>query len=111
MPSPRLLSPPSICSAGYLFGTTRTRQPALLGSVPLLRYEAISGGVLSSLPGENGSKTGGSPIESVSKSVGRFARSAAMITQRDDKGSLRNSEGITPGHTPVFARTSRFEGG
>ncbi len=44
------LNPDSEPSAGNLLGTTRTRQPGVLGPTPLRPYAKISGGVLSSWP-------------------------------------------------------------
>src|SRR5262245_53893768 len=78
-------------SAGNLFGTTRSDQPGSSRPVSGGRTATISGGVLSSLPGQN---THGPPrvrTGSVLKSDGRRARSVEMITQRPTTGSLRSS--------------------
>src|SRR5215471_20960508 len=78
-------------NTGNLFGTTRTRQPGS-SRPPELRYESTSGGVLCSLPASNGQvvAVGGGTGWRI-KSVGRLARSVAIITHRPVIGSLRNS--------------------
>src|SRR5579871_4112711 len=56
----------------------------------------ISGGVLLSLPGQNGQK--GVPLMTTvsrEKSLGRLERSVDMITQRPMTGSFRNSGTVT----------------
>ena len=55
-PSPVRSSSPSIRRAGNLLGTTRRLQPGVSAGVPLERRAMISGGVLSSLPVQNGQK-------------------------------------------------------
>src|SRR5579864_4534269 len=97
MPSMVTSVEPSIRSAGYLFGTTRTCQPGVSGAVPGRRIAAISGGVVPSRPSQNGQladdAASGSPP--LAKSLGRAARSLAMITHRRVIGSLRSSGTLT----------------
>jgi len=50
-----------------------------------------SGGVASSLPGQNGQRAGSWFPENELKEVGRCFRSLDMITQRPVMGSRRNS--------------------
>src|SRR6266576_6417654 len=91
-PSPSRSSVPSTCSAGNLFGTTRSSHPGVLGAPPSWRYERISGGVIASRPGQNGhSSRAMIAARSKRKSFGRFCRSVEMITQRPVTGSLRSS--------------------
>src|SRR5262249_30607486 len=86
-------SSPSMPSAGNLLGMTRKFQAPSPGWPSLTaRYTMISGGVLLSLPGQNGQKA--APLitaRSREKSPGRRARSVDMITQRPVTGSLRSS--------------------
>src|SRR5579862_2612006 len=93
MPSQVTSVEPSMRSAGYLFGTTRTCQPGVSGAVPGRRIAAISGGVVVSRPSQNGQLADGAASGSppLAKSLGRAARSFAMITQRRVMGSLRSS--------------------
>src|SRR5579864_1995612 len=93
MPSQVTSVEPSMRSAGYLFGTTRTCQPGVSGAVPGRRIAAISGGVVASRPSQNGQLADGAASGSppLAKSLGRAARSLAMITQRRVMGSLRSS--------------------
>src|SRR5262249_52607138 len=97
IPSPARSSVPSTCSAGYLFGTTRTSQPGEFDAPPFCRYDSTSGGVSASRPGQNGhcARSTGTTC-SRRKSLGRFWRSVEMITQRPVTGSLRSSgiEGV-----------------
>src|SRR5205085_2874561 len=94
MPKPVRSRSPSMPSAGNLFGTTRTHQPEALGAAPFGLYESTSGGVISSLPGQNGQlglKTG-FPCRSSPglKSLGLRLRSEAIITHSLVTGSLRS---------------------
>src|SRR5208283_5877195 len=82
---------PSMPSAGNLFETTRTVQPSELLEAPFGRYARTSGGVLLSLPGQNGQKPPFIFTGSRLKSVGRLARSVDMMTHRPTIGSLRSS--------------------
>src|SRR5579884_2564906 len=83
---------PSMRRAGYLFATTRTCQPGSSGFVPGRRIAAISGGVRASRPSQNGHVSEALACTSPrGKSVGRAARSVAMITHRRVTGSLRSS--------------------
>src|SRR5262249_26074588 len=96
-PSPARSSDPSTCSAGNLFGTTRTSQPGEFGAPPFCRYDSTSGGVSDSWPGQNGHcSRPRTMVRSTRKSLGRFWRSVEMITQRPVTGSLRSSgiEGV-----------------
>src|SRR5271156_844452 len=91
-PSPSRSSPPSIPSAGNLFGTTRMLHPAVFAEPPLRPYTRISDGVFPSLPGQNGQFFGlFATTLSRKKSFGRFPRSVEIITQRPVIGSFRNS--------------------
>src|SRR3972149_10379240 len=87
----RLFKLPSILNAGNLLDTTLTRHPFVLGGVPLSLYAIISGGVLSSLPSQNGQYPPLIGCGSVLKSVGLIALSVAMITHRPEMGSFRSS--------------------
>ena len=90
-PSPSRSSVPSTRSAGNLLGTTRTSHPPVLPGVPL-RYARISGGVWSSCPSQNGQSASGLIVTvSIWKSLGRFCRSVAMMTQRPVTGSFLRS--------------------
>src|SRR6188474_3191564 len=91
-PSPCRSSSPSTCSAGNLFGTTRTSQPGPLAAPPLRRYDSTSRGVYSSWPSQKGHTmpSMGSRC-STRKASGRLRRSVEMITQRPVMGSLRSS--------------------
>src|SRR3989442_2353559 len=83
---------PSMRRAGNLLDTTRTVHPGVLGAVPGARIAKISGGVCASLPSQNGQRSLSlASTASCLKSVGRAARSVAMMTQRREIGSLRNS--------------------
>ena len=64
-------------SAGYLLGTTRTRQPGPSGSPPAGRSASTSGGVIASLPAQKGQ--GGAAASRPAASAGRVARA-----RRDD---------------------------
>src|SRR5438067_1692156 len=92
IPSPSRSSVPSTCSAGNLFGTTRTSHPGAFGAAPFWRYDSTSGGVSDSWPGQNGQCSRPTiAARSKRKSFGRFSRCVEMITQRPVTGSLRNS--------------------
>src|SRR5208337_2488027 len=78
-------------SAGNLLGTTRTVQPDVSRAAPLGRYASTSGGVLLSLPGQNGQNPPLFFTGSRLKSVGRLERSVEMMTHRPTIGSLRSS--------------------
>ena len=69
----------------------------------------ISGGVLSSLPNVKGSKMGGAISGSLSKSLGRLALSAAIMTQRCESGSLRSSDGMNNNLPQRLAVTENFQ--
>src|ERR687891_462921 len=75
-------------SAGYRFGTTRTRHPPL---APGRVYS--SGGVRSSCPAANGSpsRSIGGRGGTSSQAPGREPRSPATITRSPDRGSMRSS--------------------
>src|SRR5580692_4552530 len=92
IPSPSRSSPPSTCSAGNLFGTTRRSHPGAFACVPLDRIANTSGGVSSSWPGQNGQYSSrNTSWRSRRKSVGRLRRSVEMMTQRPVTASLRSS--------------------
>jgi len=93
MPSAWRSRSPSMRRAGNLFGTTRRFQFALLWRpFSPVRYARISGGVLASLPGQNGQKLADlMSARSREKSLGRLERSVEMITQRPVMGSFRSS--------------------
>src|SRR3954451_3723468 len=78
---------PSSGSAGYRFGTTRTRQ------LPSSRSAYSSGGVRSSWPAANGSVSGsiGGRGAMSRKAPGREPRSPATITRTPVSGSIRRS--------------------
>ena len=77
---------------GYLFGTTRTRQPGVSGSPGPRR--ATSGGVSCSLPSQNGQAgtEGGSSGASVRNVSGRTDRPGATITRAPVSRSSRSSD-------------------
>src|SRR5208283_6013154 len=91
MPSAERFRLPSMPRAGNLLGTTRTVQPCESRPAPLGRYARTSGGVLFSLPGQNGQNPPLIFTDSRTKSVGRLERSVDMMTHRPTMGSLRNS--------------------
>jgi len=99
IPTPLRAVSPSMRRAGYLLDTTRTRHPGALAWLPSPRTLKISGGVCSSRPSQKGQRSR-SAISSPNlpmKSVGRAARSVAIITQRRVMGSLRSSgNSVTP---------------
>src|SRR5438067_1513010 len=100
---------PSPCSAGNLFGTTRSSQPGVFGALPFWRDDRISGGVIDSRPWQNGHCS--RPIvvvRSRRKSLGRFWRSVEMITQRPVTGSRRSS-GIESVLNDLHDRIARVE--
>src|SRR5438477_7359007 len=108
-PSPSRSTGPSTCSAGNLFGTTRTSQPGVFGAPPFWRYESTSGGANDSRPGQNGQCS--RPIvvvRSMRKSFGRFWRSVETMTQRPVTGSRRSS-GIERVLEDGDDRTARVE--
>src|SRR5215207_298551 len=80
-------TPSSDDSAGYRFGTTRTRQ------LPSSRSAYTSGGVRSSWPAANGSLSGsiGGRGAMSRNAPGREPRSPATITRRPLSGSMRSS--------------------
>ncbi len=92
MPSVTSAVDPSILNAGYLLGTTLICHPGAFGAVPGRRIAAISGGVWDSRPSQNGhvSEVSGSG-GGAGKSVGRAARSVAMMTHLRVIASLRSS--------------------
>ncbi len=106
-------------SAGYRLGTTRTVQPGELGTPPPGLTAYSSGGVRSSWPSANGSRSGsiGSGARSASVSVGappgRRERSPATIVRCPLSGSMRIS-GMRPRprrnrvlrHAPIPARSA-----
>src|SRR5271166_6863532 len=104
MPSAERFRLPSMPSAGNLLGTTRTVQPCASRPAPLGRYARTSGGVLPSLPGQNGQKPPFILTDSRTKSVGRLERSVDMMTHRPTMGSLRNSGtgDSSPGTPPIY---------
>src|ERR1700704_6282781 len=78
--------------AGNLLGTTRKFQPATSGrTFSPGRYARISGGVVFSLPGQNGQNPPFMATRSRKKSPGRLERSVEMITQRPVTGSFLSS--------------------
>src|SRR5262245_42831469 len=85
-------------NAGYLLGITRTVHPGPLATPSPGRIAAISAGVLSSLPGQNGQNPpSGRTSPPSAKSSGRRLLSLAMITQRFESGSCRSSDiGLLP---------------
>src|SRR5205085_1032700 len=96
IPSARRSRFPSIPSAGYLFGTTRTDQPGLSRSPCPWRNARISGGVLASLPGQKGQNPPFKTTVCRIKSLGRRARSVAIMTQRPVTGSFLSSGNSGP---------------
>src|SRR6185295_18651481 len=91
-PSPSRSSVPSTCSAGNMFGTTRTSHPGAFGDPPFWRYDRTSGGVIPSRPGQNGQCSRPTVADrSRRKSFGRFCRSVEIITHRPVTGSFRSS--------------------
>src|SRR5882757_7354509 len=95
IPSACLFKLPSMPSAGNLLGTTRTVQPgpSFTGVLPFAfgRYARISGGVLFSLPEQNGQNPPLILTASRAKSVGRLARSVEIMTHRPTIGSFLSS--------------------
>src|SRR4030066_112907 len=91
MPSPALLRSPSVIRAGNLLETTLIRHPVVLGWVPLSLYAMISGGVLSSFPGQKGQKPPLFASGFATKSVGLLALSVEIIIHRPTIGSFLNS--------------------
>src|SRR5579864_3703822 len=85
----------SLDNAANLLGITRTAQ-----GWPLTGYRNTSGGVLLSLPGQNGQLSTnagtGSATRCVAKSSGRLARSVAMITHSLVKKFCRSSGIVSP---------------
>src|SRR3989339_1104795 len=83
-----------MANAGNLLGTTLTSQSLSLGAENGFRMACISGGVIFSLPSQNGQLAVdlGGPTGSGLKSTGRLARSEATITQRPNMGSFLNSD-------------------
>ena len=83
---------PFTCSAGNLFGTTRTSQPGAVRVAAVRRYDSTSRGVICSWPSQKGQndarRTAGC---SRRKSLGRLRRSVEMITQRPVTGSFLSS--------------------
>src|SRR3954468_13384856 len=104
-PTPFILSNiPSACrsrsplmpSAGNLLGTTRRFHPIVWGCTFSPGREAnISGGVVLSLPGQNGQNPPFIVTRSREKSPGRLERSVEMITHRPVTGSFLSSGTIT----------------
>src|SRR5258708_17704984 len=83
-PEVRFNSPLEGPKAGKRFGTTRTFQPGLSGWDFVGRYAMTSGGVIDSLPAQNGHRAApvvGSAGARVNE-LGRLARSVAIATQR-----------------------------
>ncbi len=83
--------------AGNLLGTTRTRQPGASAAVPASLRAKTSGGVLPSLPSQNGQKPRASGAGTAAgpagrKSSGRLLRSVAMMTQRPLMRSFLSSD-------------------
>src|SRR5829696_6063744 len=107
-PAPAPASPPRAVarsegsSAGYRFGTARTRQPGPSGAPPSARSAHTSGGVRSSCPPRNGSDSGSSGGAGSTENMppGRSARSPATIVRNPDSGSMRSS-GIPAGSARV----------
>src|SRR5687768_15956354 len=95
-PDPPLLrtSAGGPAKAGNLLGTTRTCQPGRSGSLSASRSAHTSGGVMCSLPGQNGQPSGprGAPT-SPRNASGRAARPAVIATQPPLIGSWRSSPG------------------
>src|SRR4029453_9098776 len=77
--------------AGNLLATTRKDQPEVLAGESGGRPTRISGGVLSSLPGQKTQLPPRATTGSVLKSDGRRARSVGMMTQRPTPGSFHRS--------------------
>src|SRR3954470_13698108 len=84
-------------SAGYRFGTTRTCQPGVSGSLPFGRTAYTSGGVCASWPSRKGSVAGsiGGHGSADRPPPGRVARSGVTIDFRPLNGSTRTS-GMRP---------------
>src|SRR4030095_867207 len=96
-------------SAGNLLATTRKDQPEVLAGESGGRPTRISGGGLSSLPGQKTQLPPRATTGSVLKSDGRRARSVEMMTQRPTTGPFRSS-GITSPHphTPPSQRNTKY---
>src|SRR6185503_13592448 len=116
IPSPRRSRPPSIWSAGNLFGTTRVLHPGPFAPAPPSRMAITSCGVKRSFPGQNGHAAPGDPAAAPPfQSEGLRARSVAMMTQRPTTGSFLSS-GIesdswsTGGPDAEGARVARANG-
>ena len=92
MPSWQPVQVPRFSRAGYLFGTTRTRQPGVLGCVFLSRRAHTSGGVMASLPAQNGQRSDRAKWFRAPGWRGRLSLSGAMITERPVTGSFLNSD-------------------
>src|SRR6476469_7755810 len=102
---------PSIPNAGNLLGTTRRFQPVVsrLGFSPG-RYASISGGVVLSLPGQNGQNPPFRVTRSREKSPGRLERSVEIITHRPVTGSFLSSVTaiiLQPALGPRFRASAR----
>src|SRR5215813_8744900 len=94
MPTRLRLISGKIPKAGNLFGTTRVSQPVEFGVSPLSRSAKISGGVMFSLPEQNGQRALASAVSSSrlgSGTSGRLARADEMITHLPLIGSFLSS--------------------